>query len=146
MFPPNVFRKTMVLLCTYFSVALGSSTVNAAAISSISFSQLDWFDDNGSLHTKDSSWGLMNMTAIPDSTDIFYINVVGRVGSTNSWMIQNLPILPSSFGEYSRQAVDFNIADFGLLSGENLSTIDVSYSVDLDPLSLAPTSRIARFW
>ena len=136
--------------CQFFLTAsiipLTGNYANAtASISNISFGQLDWYDDNGLLHTADSSWGRMDMTVIPDANDIFYLNVVGKAGNGESWLIQNMPILSADFGEKSRQSVDFNIVDLGLSTGTNLLNMDVLLSVDPTPLLSNPTGLFNNF-
>ena len=133
-------------LLTGSMIVLTGDYANAAAsISNISFGQLDWYDDNGLLHTADSSWGRMDMTFIPDATDIFYLNVVGNAGNGESWIIQNMPILSADFWENSRQSVDFNIVDLGLSTGTDLLNMDVFFSVDATPLLAEPIGLFNNF-
>ena len=116
------------------TLAMGAATAWAANVSNIEFGQLDWYE-NGSPHTLNSVWGTMSMDVFPDSTDIFYLNVLADAsvnpspGSSN-WIIQNMPIFPTAIGNASsRQSVDFNLEDLGIFTGGDLSLMDVNFTL-----------------
>ena len=113
-------------------------SLQAAAVTNVSFGQLDWYDQTGSLHTANSSWGRMDMTILPDGSPTSYLNVVAHAGGANAWIIQNMPVFSLSVGEYFRQSVDFDIVDLGLSEGADLSSIMALISVDATPQDVAP--------
>ena len=123
----------------------GLMRVEAAAIVSPEFGQLDWFDSSGSLQTQNSSWGRVVMNVVPDAGAVSYLNIVGDAGSGSAWIVQNMPIFPTSVGAPSRQAVEFSIADLGLAAGTRLAGMNAFFSLDSAPRSTAPAGVGAAF-
>jgi len=109
-------------------------------ISDFALFQLDWYV-GGEMHTQYSSWGRMDIDVIPDSNDIFYMNVVGIALYEPAWIIQNYPILPESYGVPDEQAIHFNIQDLGLYEGDQLEFIQILITTTLAPLQEPPSGE-----
>lgn len=125
------------------SVLFTTSSALAASLSDISFSQVDWYDDNDNLVVPSSSWGHIEMDIIPDAVSTFYLNVVGNAGSSDAWLVQNMPIFPASVGEDTRQQVDFDITDLGVAEGTGLFGMDVHVTLDATPAGAMPVGAMS---
>jgi hypothetical protein len=136
------FRPLSSLFAAFAFLFLAQTHLYAGIINA-SFGQLDWFDSNGMLHTQFSSWGRMDMNVIPDPLSFQYLNVIGDAGFGSSWIIQNMPIFPTVFGEPTRQSVDFDIVDLGVVAGVQLTSMQAMIDVGFAPLAMAPIGAAA---
>jgi hypothetical protein len=119
-----------ILLANYGCVA----PPGLASIANIAFSQLDWFDATGVPVTFDSAWGTMEMNVTPPPGCTQYLNVVANAGPLDAWIIQNYPLFPADILGDTRQALDFDITDLGIVTP--LHFMQVWYAITPAPQPL----------
>src|SRR5262249_48746228 len=122
-----------------------TSAARSAAIDSVSFGQLDWYDGTGALYGPNSLWGGFDYHTIPDPTDFYYINMVARNGGTGSgsWVVQNLPIFPSALSNATDQELCFDLSEMEISDGTRLPSLDYYVTVDASPLAVAPAGAFS---
>lgn len=85
-----------------------------------------------------STKGITTFTFIPDD-DGSYFNIFGETNSTKVWIVQN-KYLPYNSCSQSEQNLTcrFDIEDFGLSEGEELTNLDISGWASSAPITLEP--------
>ncbi len=107
----------------------------------ISFSQVDYYQD-GSLGSgvQFSEWGEFGVSYDPGAS-LEWINVVANPGSlSESWIVQNHPLLPSSLLGSGDSFSSLSYFDLGVSRGTDLSSLSILVRVDPVPLSIAPST------
>jgi hypothetical protein len=102
-------------------------------ISNVKFHQVNWYDPNGTLAQENSLWGEMSFSYYPGNTTV-YLNVTlaNSLGGAEAWVVQNLPLFAVDNGDYSRraEAVDVNLADLGMVVGQDWPEVYWKLSLD----------------
>ncbi len=134
-----VYTRCAIGLVVLF--ALGHSALGVATIDNISISQADWLNSDGAVISQNSVWGRMDMDVHPDPTNIYYLNVSATIPSMpTTWIIWNVPVFPSDSTSPIRQSVDIDLTDLGLAPGDDLTDIDIAYSITPDVLQVMPAA------
>ncbi len=127
------------------ALALALSPLVATAtptVSGIAVEQVDWLRPDGSVAAANSSWGRLSFTSAPDPSDTYYLNVTAASGSTSAWSVQNLALTTFVSG---RQTVDLNLAELGITAGTDLSSLQMSISIDSALRTVAPGGSFASY-
>jgi len=103
-------------------------------LNDISFSQVDWYGTEDDVLLADSLFGIVEWSYVPDPVTTYYLNVNAALSSEDEpvWIIQNLPLFPimDNKGEVQYESTFFNLANFDLSTGDDLSQIHYSWTVN----------------
>jgi len=137
--------------CWFFSPAPDTPPVEAPPVlRNVAFSQVDWYESDGTTVQANSLYGLMRWTYDPDPATTFYLNVRAALTSEDNgaWVIRNLPLFAVDNGDASarREATYFNLADLGLVfdspaklvMGIDINQLYVSIAVGSEVLNAYP--------
>ena len=93
----------------------------------VEFTQVDWYESDGTSVQANSLYGLMTWTYDPDPTTTFYLNVKAALTleDEGSWVIRNLPLFDVDNDDTSarREATYFNLAELGLVFDSALKLV-----------------------
>ena len=102
------------------------------------FSQVDWYEADGTSVQANSLWGMMAWTYDPDPASTFYLNVQAALSLAHdpAWVIQNLPLFAIDNNDPSarREAVYFSLGDLGLVFE---TALDRVFGIDVETLVVA---------
>jgi hypothetical protein len=121
------------------------------AISDAGFEQIDWWGYDGTdevLIDENSAWGRFTFAHEPVE-ELWYLNLGVALAPADApaWMVQNLPLFPGSAClEVCKYAVDLDLSDLGLSSGDDWTTAFYSIEFSTEPASQGPaeaTTEIA---
>jgi len=102
------------------------------------FSQVDWFESDGTSVQVNSLYGLMRWTYDPDPDTTFYLNVHAALAADDagSWVIQNLPLFAVDNDDFSaqRESVHVDLAEIGLVFDDALKLV---FGIDVEQLYVA---------
>ena len=132
-------RFVLVMLC---ALCVIGPAWGLASIGNISFGQADWYDvdDSDTLLLQYSLWGRMDFDVTGDAGEVYYLNVVGKLGSITPWLVQNLPLFPqTTVSGTLGLSVDIDLGDFGLTEGTPLGSFEFAYALTASPLGSAPS-------
>ncbi|MGD8501076.1 MAG: Ig-like domain-containing protein, partial [Phycisphaerales bacterium] len=102
-------------------------------IGNVEFHQINWYDPHGVLVQENSLWGRMSFSYYPgDTTSYLNLTLANSLGGAEAWVVQNLPLFAVDNGDYSRrgEAVDINLAELGMLQGQDWPAVYWKLSVD----------------
>ena len=126
--------------CWLFNPApvLPPINVTPPELRNVVFSQVDWYEVDGTSVQANSLWGMMAWTYDPDPSTTFYLNVQAAFSSEEdpAWVIQNLPLFAIDNNDPSarREAVYFSLGDLGLVFDTALARV---FGIDVDTLVVA---------
>lgn len=107
------------------------------SINSLSVGQITWQDTAGVPYAVYSEWGDLTVNLTPDGFSTYYLNMGAKAagsGSPYSWMVQNLPVFPSSVIGDVNQTVYLDLEDLpGFVAGSFVGNLDLALSLDPTP-------------
>lgn len=123
---------------------------SVATVIGVTFSQVDFFF-NGSLVQLYSNWGESTTEFIPGD-NLAFINVVANASGPNEWIIQNLPLFPSSLVSSDNMSFStyFDLGLLGVTNGVQIPSLYYAFTQsdtpanstpDVVPTLLAPVGR-----
>ena len=118
-----------------------SSAWTSPIISNVKLGQQDWFGPSANLVAPDSLWGYLSFDYTPDPSQTFFLNVSASLGGGPfQWTIQNIPLFPAlSDGDLG---LDFDLGEFGISAGTDVSSLDVIMSLDSE-FQTAPSAGLS---
>ena len=129
------FPVWVALCVSILSPALAHADV------SLDFTQVDYYQD-GSLGSgvQDSPWGEFMVTYDPTSA-LQWVNVVANPGSSSeSWIVQNHPLLPTDLLGGGDPFSSTALFDLGVSGGTDVTSLNVLYTISSAPLVSAPVA------
>jgi hypothetical protein len=108
----------------------------------VNISQVDYYL-NGSAAALNSEYGQVDVHYTPGSS-VQWLNIVADPGSTSErWIVQNLPLLPSTdVGAGSFYTTKY--FDLGVARGTDVTLLNAGYTVSSSPLSALPSGLSAQ--
>jgi hypothetical protein len=108
-------------------------------VSGITFDQVDWFGSQAP-PVANSEWGVFAADITPDTSE-FYVNVLASTGGPDTWVVRNLPTLPSTLDPATQRfSTVFDLGLLGLSRGTDLTSLDYLVTIDPAPRTTPPPS------
>jgi len=114
-------------------------TTGGPEMQGMGFGQLDWYSAvDGSLLLKDSSWGRVDFSYVPDTMTTWYLNIcVARtdIPGPSVWVVQNLPLFSCTRDSTAiplptyREVAHFNLEELGLMPEQDITELLYGYSL-----------------
>ncbi len=128
-----------LITCCFTAAAVLAFPQSVRAEFTLDFSQVDYYQDLA-LSVDDSEWGQFRTSFTPGA-DILWINVVANPGTSNDWVVQNVPLLSVDMvgsGQFYASGY-FDLASLGVTRGDDISgqRFELRYSVTLAPAMAA---------
>ncbi len=141
---PSIFGVLLFPLCLMLITAVPLAAT-VPSIDTVCFEQVDWIGPDGNVLETDSLFGRMKYSYVPTDTTC-YLNLVASSTTSGSpaWVVQNLPLFASSSTLVRDEAVHIDLAELGVVAGQDLTQLCYLLEVEVNPRTDAPGGTLVQ--